>query len=198
MKYPVYIICILLWLYILYVLKCCKLNAWYFFVGSVGLFIVMMVFLRPVLTEPLARIVAAIAGIAGKLSGMFTAYFKYGIIFIDSMNATITLQIDLECSGILEIMAFLALLAFFKVYSIAERFFVGALGVIAIILANALRIIVICFMIALGGVNVYYVAHGIVGRLVFYVATVLLYFYVFTKPQIIRTKVGKFFYGHNE
>ncbi len=196
MIYIVGFIATIIWLYLLHVLKSCKLAAWHFFLGSIGAFILMMTYLRPFLLQPLARTVAAIAGSVGKLTGAFEAYFKYGVIFIDSPQVTITLQIDLECSGILEIMAFVSLLAFFRLYNRNEKIFVGVLGVLGIILANALRIVVICFMIYFGGVNIYYVAHGVVGRLVFYSLSVLLYFYIFTKPQIIRTKVGKFLYGH--
>ncbi len=197
MIYIVGLIAAIIWFYLLRVLKSCKLAAWHFFIGSVGLFILMMVYLRPLVLQPLARTVAAIAGSVGKLTDTFEAYFKYGVIFIDSPQVTITLQIDLECSGILEIMAFVSLLAFFQLYNRNEKIFVGVLGVLGIILANALRIIVICFMIYFGGVNIYYIAHGVVGRLVFYGLSVLLYFYIFTKPQIISTKVGKFLYGHN-
>ncbi len=197
MKYLVGLVAVVIWLYVLRVLKSCKLAAWRFFVGSIGLFILMMVYLRPILLQPLARTVAAIAGTVGKLTNFYEAYFKYGVIFIDAPQITITLQIDLECSGILEIMAFVALLAFFDVYNRNEKIFVGILGVLGIIVANAIRIIVICIMIYFGGVDVYYVAHAMVGRVVFYVMSVLLYFYIFTKPQIIRTKVGKFIYGHN-
>lgn len=197
MSYIIAIICILVWLYALYVLKSCKLSAWLFFVGSVGLFIIMMIFLRPVLTDPLARIVAAISGLFGKLTGMYSAFYKYGVIFIQSPSAMITLQIDLECSGILEIMAFVSLLTFFGVYTKTEKMFIGLMGVLSIVLANAFRITVICIMIYFGGVGSYYLAHAVIGRIIFYVLSVLLYFYVFTKPQIIRTKVGKFMYGHN-
>ncbi len=94
-------------------------------------------------------------------------------------------------------MAFVALLAFFQVYDRNEKLFVGVLGTLGIIFSNVLRIIVICLMIYFGGTGMYYVAHAIVGRLLFYGLSVLLYFYVFTKPQIIRTKVGKFTYGNH-
>lgn len=198
MKYLIGLGAVAIWLYILHVLKSCKIAAWHFFTGSIGLFILMMVYLRPLLLQPLARTVAAIAGTVGRLTDFYEVYFKYGVIFIDAPKVTITLQIDLECSGILEIMAFVALLAFFDVYNRNEKIFVGTLGVLGIILANALRITIICMMIYFGGVEVYYVAHAMVGRIVFYLMSVLLYFYIFTKPQIIRTKVGKFIYGDNK
>ena len=46
---------------------------------------------------------------------MFQSYFKYGVIFVNSRAGAISLLIDFECSGILEIMAFVALLAFFLI-----------------------------------------------------------------------------------
>lgn len=197
MKYLVCIIAAVVWLYLLSVLKRCKLQAWHFLLGCMGLFTFMMIFVRPAMTQPLAQCVAAISGLFGKLTGMFSAYFKYGIIFIRNAAMAITLQIDFECSGIVEIMVFLSLLCFFDVYSRSEKVFVGILGTLGIILANVVRIIVICVMIYFGGTKVYFIAHAIVGRLLFYVLSVLLYFYVFTKPQVVRIKVGKFTYGHH-
>ncbi|GFI64917.1 hypothetical protein IMSAG185_00510 [Lachnospiraceae bacterium] len=197
MMYLTGIAALIIWVYLLSVLKRCKLHAWHFLLGSLGLFVFMMIFLRPVLVKPLARCVAAIAGGFGSLTETFTAYFKYGILFVHGLDSTITLQIDFECSGIIEIMAFVALLAFFQVYDRNEKLFVGVLGTLGIIFSNVLRIIVICLMIYFGGTGMYYVAHAIVGRLLFYGLSVLLYFYVFTKPQIIRTKVGKFTYGNH-
>lgn len=182
------------WLYILHALRRAGLKFWRFLVGSIGLFIILMLAVRPWAMQPLAQAVAAIAGLPGRLTGTFEAYFKYAVIFVDSAAGAITLKIDFECSGIVEIMAFVSLLAFFEVYSRSERLIVGMFGSIAIMLANALRIIVIAEMIHFGGPNLYYVAHSLVGRLVFYVFTVALYFYVFTKPQVVRMKVGRFTY----
>ena len=195
MKYILAVFLLCLWVYLLYVTNKVKLNFWHFIVGAAGLFIIMMLTVRPLLTEPLARGVAAIAGLFGSLTDTFSPFFKYGILFVDSAAGAITLQIDFECSGIVEIMAFLSLLVFFRVYSKAERIIVGIVGVVYIMLANALRLIIICEMIHFMGTEVYYVAHTIVGRLVFYALSVMMYFYVFTKPQIVRMKIGKFKYG---
>lgn len=185
------------WLYILHALKRADLHFWRFLVGSIGLFIILMFYVRPWATQPLAQAVAAVAGLPGWLTGTFEAYFKYGVLFVDSATGAMTLKIDFECSGIVEIMAFISLLAFFRVYTRPERVLVGVLGSIAIVLANALRIILIAEIIHFAGPDAYYVAHSLFGRLLFYALTVALYFYVFTKPQIVRMQVGRFTYNHD-
>lgn len=193
-KYIVGAIVMVVWLFVLHVLNKSKLNFWHFIIGSAGAFILMLVFLEPILMQPLARIVALLASLPGKIAGIYSAHYKYGVIFVDSAVGAISLKIDFECSGIIEIIAYLSLLMFYRVYSVYERIYVGVLGVIAMVLANVLRITVICLMIYFFGIDMYYIAHTFVGRLVFYSLSVLIYFYVFTKPQIIKQKVGSFRY----
>ncbi|MGN0160942.1 MAG: exosortase family protein XrtG [Lachnospiraceae bacterium] len=187
----------LVWLYVLHVLTKAEILAWRFLWGSLGLFLLLMVYLRPVLTQPLAQAVSAMAGFVGDLTGTFTAYFKYGILFIETVTGAITLQMDFECSGIIEILAFLSLLLFFDVYTRYEKIFVGIIGFAYIMLSNALRVILICEMVHFGGNSAYYLAHTFVGRFFFYALSVLLYFFVFTKPQIVKMKVGVFTYDHD-
>ncbi len=196
-KYIICIALIALWIYILNVLKRTELHFWRFIAGSFGLFIFLMVLARPVFTQPLSKAVASVSGLVGSLTDTFTAYFKYGVLFIESAAGAITLQVDFECSGIIEIMAFISLVAFFTVYTVNERIVVGVIGTIYIILANVLRVTCICLIIHFFGPDAYFISHTIIGRLIFYTFSVLLYFYVFTKPQIIRMKIGKFTYGHS-
>lgn len=186
------------WLYLLHVLRRAELPFWRFLLGSVGLFLFLMVVAQPVLTMPLARAVSSLAGVVGTLSRTFTAYFKYGIMFIETAEGSLTLQVDFECSGVIEIFAFLSLLAFFPVYERNEKFTVGVVGTAYIIVCNATRITLICLATHFWGTEVYYVMHTIVGRLFFYGMSILLYFYVFTRPQVIQIKVGSFTYGHSE
>ena len=197
MGYLIGLIGIAVWLYALHALKRADLHFWRFLVGSIGLFVILMLYVRPWATQPLAQAVAAIAGLPGQLTGTFEAYFKYGVLFVDSASGAMTLKVDFECSGIIEIMAFVSLLAFFRVYTRPERVMVGVLGTLFIVLANALRIILIAEIIHFGGPDMYYLAHSLFGRLVFYALTVALYFYVFTKPQIVRMQVGRFTYDHD-
>lgn len=183
------------WLFVLRALTKAELHAWHFLWGSMGLFVILMITVQPVLTQPLARSVSALAGIVGNIGHTFTAYFKYGIIFITTNTGSLTLTVDFECSGIIEIMAFECLLAFFDVYTTPEKIIVGIIGFCAIMLANALRIVIICLSVHFFGMAVYYIVHTFVGRLFFYGFSVLLYFYVFTKPHVIKMKVGSFAYG---
>jgi exosortase family protein XrtG len=157
----------------------------------------LMAWVQPVLTQPLARCVAALAGEFGKLTGAYSAYFKYGILYVGTDMGSMTLRIDFECSGIIEIMAFLCLLSFFRVYRFLDKVVVGVMGTVSLILANGLRISIICLALHYFGTDVYFVAHAVVGRIFFYVLTVFLYFYVFTRPQVIQTKVGNFSYGNH-
>lgn len=195
-----YIVCAVLlvaWIYLLSVLDRAKLNFWHFIAGSLGLFVFLMVMIRPVMTEPLAKAVAAMAGLIGSLTGTFSSFFRYGIIFVQSIFGSITLQIDFECSGIIEIMAYLSLLVFFRVYTKHERVFLSVLGVVYVMLANTLRVVIICESIHFFGPDVYHMSHTIIGRIVFYFLSIVLYFFVFTKPHIVRMKIGKFTYGNS-
>lgn len=193
----VFIATLALWLFVLYVLHRAKLRFWKFLWGSVGLFLLLMVFVRPFVTMPLAQAVTALSGVVGSLTGTFDAYFKYGILYVASEASSITLQIDMECSGVIEIMAFVSLLAFYDVYDHFEKVVVGVGSVLLILFFNALRIVIICEIVHFFGVDAYSIAHTYIGRIVFYALTVLMYFFVFTRPQVIRMKVGEFRYDHS-
>ena len=197
---PIFLILIAaVWLYLLHVFKKANLKAWSFLWGSLGLFMILMVFVRPYVTDPLARCVCAVAGLVGKIGGTYSAYFKYGILFVTTKaGSSMTLMVDMECSGVIEIMAFLCLLIFYRVYTVPERIIVSVLGFVYIMLCNALRVSIICLAVHFWGTGAYYVVHTFVARIIFYALSVLLYFYVFTKPQIIQMKVGNFTYDHDK
>lgn len=184
----------ILWIYVLTVLKRGRLDFWFFITGSVGLFIFSIIWIEPVVVGPMQKAVAAVSGILGQLTGLYESYFQKGIIFISSGATNLSLYIDFECSGIIETLAFLALLWFFPVYRFYEKIVVSIAGTLLIFISNVLRIFIICLTIRIFGGEMYFLAHTIIGRLVFYACTITLYFYVFTKSQIIRQKVGAFSY----
>ena len=198
MTYLISAAAIALWIWLLHVLKKAGLRFWRYLLGACGLFLIFMIIIRPWAVLPLARLVAAIAGIFGKVTGFYQAYFRYGVIFIESFNGAITVNIDMECSGIIEIAAFVSLLTFYQIYNVPERIYVGIIGTLYTLLSNALRISVICTMIHFLGTDYYYLAHTVVGRIIFYVLQVILYFFVFTKPHVLKMRTGDFGYNKKE
>lgn len=192
------VVAIVMWIYLLTVFKRAKLDFWYFTAGSAGLFTVAIIVLQPVLMLPMQNAIAAVSGLLGELTKTYESYFEKGLLFISHGTTQMSLYIDFECSGIIETFAFLALLWFFPAYQFYEKIVVSVVGIIGIFIANVLRIFIICQMIYWGGQDMYFVAHSFVGRLVFYACTIALYFYVFTKEQVVRQKVGAFRYDSHQ
>ena len=191
----VIITCIIIWIYILTVLSRAKLTFFTFLLGSVGMFVIMMVTLQGYITIPLSRAVAASTGIIGSMTGMFYSYYQYSLIFIQHGADSISLYIDYECSGVIELMSFSALLWFFPLYSFIEKIVINITGLLWIFSANVLRLTVICMSVYFFGNDIFFFAHAIFGRIIFYGLSIIHYFYVFTRPQIIKQKVGKFSYA---
>lgn len=184
---------LVVWIYLLSVFSRGKLHFFKFIVGSVGLFLFMMITLQPYLVAILSRLVSSASGAIGDATGYFQAFYQYSLILIKSGTTTISMYIDYECSGVIEILAFLSLLWFFPLYDTLEKVIYSILGVVWIFAANVLRIFIICTMVYYYGNNIFYFAHTIFGRIIFYVLSVILYFYVFTRSQIKRQKVGNEF-----
>ena len=191
------IIAFILWTYSIWVLSRTGLHFFKFCLGSVGLFFFLMIWVQPVVTEPLSMAVSAVAGVLGDLFNMYDSYYKYSILFIPKNTASVSLTIDYECSGVIEIMAFSCMLWFFPLYNTIEKLIVNCIGIAVIFAANIIRIFVICTFIYFYGNDVFYFAHTIFGRIIFYAISIILYFYTFTRSQIIRQKVGNFTYGHS-
>jgi exosortase family protein XrtG len=184
------VIYFIVWLFVLEVLRRAQLKFWRFLWGSIGLFISLMIWAEPIMTVHLSRFVALVAGFLGELTRMYLPYFEYGVLFIENQDSAISLYIDYECSGVIEIMVFLSMLWFFPIYEALEKVIVSILGVLWIFIANVLRIHAICTLIYWVGSDSYYIAHTILGRLIFYGFSVALYYYVFTRAHIIRQRIG--------
>lgn len=183
------------WIYLISVLNRAKLHFFKFLVGSVGLFFFMMIILKTYLVSILCTMVAAVSGVIGDATGIFQAFYQYSLILITSGLSTISMYIDYECSGVIEILAFTALLWFFPVFNTLEKIMYNIAGIIWIFISNVFRIFIICVIVHYYGNNSFYFAHTIFGRIIFYVLSIILYFYVFTRSQIKRQKVGNVLYG---
>ena len=191
------VVCFLVWIYLLSVFTRGKLYFYQFIWGSVGLFVFMMMWIQPVAIRPLTNLVCSAAGVAGRMTGFYESYSEYSMLFVQHGSEAISLCIEYECSGIIEMMAYVSMLAFFRVYDWMQRIILSVLGCMMIFFANIIRLFVIGTTIYYFGNDAYYIAHTIVGRIIFYALSVILYYYIFTKSQIVKQKIGGFHYAKN-
>ena len=191
------VVCFLVWIYLLSVFTRGKLYFYQFIWGSVGLFVFMMMWIQPVAIRPLTNLVCSAAGVAGRMTGFYESYSEYSMLFVQHGSEAISLCIDYECSGIIEMMAYVSMLAFFRVYDWMQRIILSVLGCMMIFFANIIRLFVIGTTIYYFVNDAYYIAHTIVGRIIFYALSVILYYYIFTKSQIVKQKIGGFHYAKN-
>ena len=191
------VVCFLVWIYLLSVFTRGKLYFYQFIWGSVGLFVFMMMWIQPVAIRPLSNLACSAAGVAGRMTGFYESYSEYSMLFVQHGSGAISLCIDYECSGIIEMMAYVSMLAFFRVYDWMQRIILSVLGCMMIFFANIIRLFVIGTTIYYFGNDAYYIAHTIVGRIIFYALSVILYYYIFTKSQIVKQKIGGFHYAKN-
>ena len=183
------------WIYLITVFHRGKLHFFKFVLGSVGTFSFLMYLFEPYLVSVLSRIVILTTGVIGEKTGYFEAFYEYSLVLIQTNQEAISLYIDYECSGVIEILAFVSLICFFPVYNTFEKGIGCILGSLWIFISNVLRIFVICSMVYYYGNDMFYFAHTIFGRLVFYILSIILYFYTFTKAHIKRQQVGRVLYG---
>lgn len=198
LKISITIILVLLWLYLLHVTKKANVNFWHFIIGSIGLFLLAMLYIRPIVLPYINLILTSLVGMFGNITGWFQTIYSQSTIFITTATAGVYLYIDVECSGVIEILAYLSILVFFDAFKTQEKIIYGIVGVIYILFANALRVDLISSLVYFFGFGIYDFAHTILGRIVFYLLSVVLYYYIFTRSQISRTKTKEFTYDSKE
>ena len=185
----------IIWIYLLTIFKRKKLSFFFFFVGSIGMFLFLFFILQPIVTPYLCQVVCWLAGMVGNLFGIFKPYSSYNILFIENQNGPVSLYVDFECAGLIEMLVFISLLTFFDLYTVKQKILMSLEGILWITFANITRLFLIGCTVHFFGNESYYFAHTIVGRMVFYGMSVWFYFHTFTKAQVLKQKVGEFDYA---
>ena len=112
------------------------------------------------------------------------------LVLIKLGNTWTTIDIDIENSGFLELCIFFTLAIFYPVYQWGKRMVVALSGVIAVYIINLIRLLVVIAVIHSGGRNMNFIAHTIIGRFVFFILIIALYWTLMTKPTL--AKIGGF------
>ncbi|WP_278553813.1 exosortase family protein XrtG [Companilactobacillus farciminis] len=186
------VIGIVVWIYLLSVLKRAHVPAFFFLIGTGGLFFILIGFSDPYWVWFFTHSVINGVKWFGNLTNMSEVMNRYGLISINNATQPLTMTIDYECSGIIETMAYISIVAFFPIFNRYEKAFFGVFGILWIYLANVLRLALIIIIVHFAGGSAFFIGHSIVGRMVFYILVIALYYNVFTYSQISHSLYQNF------
>lgn len=173
-----------------------KARAWLmaYMLGAIGYTLLVVFALRGSAVESsIERLSALGAHALCNLIGIPTKVFLDApgtllVLIVYQQIGWTAIEIDIECSGLLEFTVFTALVLFFNGFSWRYRAAVLPAGLLATFAMNIIRIVIIVSTIHLGGKNAIYIAHTVVGRAIFFMMVIALYWYVFTRATSIAVQ----------
>lgn len=170
-----------------------RAGAWlpYFILGSAGAAFLLVIAMREVLPgEDLLRAATAmVVDQTAWLMGVQTAVTDPAsgdllVIGVPYRNEWTLLTIGIECSGLLELATLCGLVLFFPALPPAKRVRVLGIALVLTFLANVVRMLVIVLALAYGGQGTLDVAHVVLGRFVFFVLAIGIYWFAITRPTL--------------
>ncbi|MCX7922676.1 MAG: exosortase family protein XrtG [Clostridia bacterium] len=185
----------ILWVITMVFLRKIKMHFFVFLVGSAGLFCFLMYIGLGSAEKYLEYAVTYLISLIGDFSGLYKAYPEYSSITIYYKNQAISFFVDYECSGFIETLVYVCLLLFYPVYNYREKILYTVIGIIYIFIANVARVFIICLIIKLFGSPLFFFSHTLFARVLFFAFMVVIYYIVFTRPHILRQKVGGMSYA---
>ncbi|WP_447408120.1 exosortase family protein XrtG [Weissella confusa] len=187
------VVAVSVWLYALSVLKRIAWRAGFIVVGVVGVFFLIILLCNDQLTHRLMQMSTWGTGLIGSLTGAYETIPSLGIVHIISGHSAVNLFVTFECSAYIELAAYFSLALFFPFFnSNRQRWQSIILGMLFIYLSNVIRLSVTALIVRYCGPDSLVWAHVVMGRLIFYALSIMLYFYVFTRSQVLNTLTGKF------
>lgn len=110
------------------------------------------------------------------------------LVLLALENSWTCIDIDIECSGLLEACVLMGLLLFYPTLTASKRFWYALFGLFSLFIVNLIRLFTIVMTLNFGGRDTMFIAHTLLGRLVFFVLIIVVYWYIFTRPSLEKVK----------
>ena len=166
----------------------------YYLTGSIGLaFIIIFVGratpLQCLMENGLAASTFLMTNLMGIPARIFEADASSLMIFVVGQlvghdNGWTMVRVTVECSSLLETGIISGMVGFYPAWSVRKRLVLVALGITAAFVANIIRLAVIIWTLHLFGKDSLFIAHTIVGRAVFFVLIIAIFWYMITLPTM--------------
>jgi exosortase family protein XrtG len=170
----------------------------YYVLGSVGLAFILIYVGRNTPIEGWLQTAVAY-GVHGvsQIVGIPTETFGDApgalLVLVDQEVGWTMLQVSVESSGLLESGVVAGMLMFYPAWSIRRRFLYTLIALLLTYVANIIRLMVIVAALHFMGKESLLVSHTIIGRAVFFVGVILIYWYLLTRPTlgVVRKKLDE-------
>jgi exosortase family protein XrtG len=157
----------------------------YYVVGALG-FILLVVYGASIvgLDKVLESVEAVQVAGLGHLFGVHLNVLGGTGLAIPNHTGWAVFDIGIECSAILEISAIVGLIGLYPRFSPRRRAAAMAVGLAATYALNLARVLLIVWIINAWGTGWVFAAHAVFGRMFFFAGTVLLYWFLVTRPTV--------------
>lgn len=189
-KFLLFLSIVMVWGFAILMFRNSKMHFFKFLAGSVGVFTISIIFFLPYLDKILNALITNALIIIEQYTDIFKVFRGNSIISVDTADGIISMIINYECSGVIEMLVFTSLALFFPFGGITRKSASIIMGNIYLYIANIIRIIFIVIILKIFGASSYYIAHTLLARILFFVFSVVLYYFVFTSTQLKYQKVG--------
>lgn len=170
-----------------------RAGAWlpYFVIGAAGMAFLTVFLLRDVVPGETGLRVATAASV-DRIAWLFGIHTRVVggapgellVLGVPYHNEWTQLSIGIECSGLLELAALAGLVAFFPALAWRRRLGVLLAALALSFAANVVRMLVIVGALSFAGQDALDIAHLVLGRLVFFVLTIGIYWFAITRPTL--------------
>lgn len=198
MAAPIVILLFIAWLAVVVFLRYNRVWLLYYVLGTVGCtYWLVLVFgdvlgLELFLAQSVAWTVHLIADMIAIPTRVFTGAPGLLLVLVIAQRVGWTvLQVGVESSGMLEISVLASLLFFYPGWSLLRRAKLVALGGLAIWLANILRMLIIVVMLNRLGKEALVLAHMYVGKAVFFLLALGIFWFLITFATLQDLKLRK-------
>lgn len=190
------IISVIVWLALLLFFRKNRIWIFYYVWGAVGGTILLILFFKGsavllTMEQLTGLFVHQILSLLNIQSQLFDNAPGIILILLEIEKSWTTIVIDIECSGLLESCVFTGLLIFYPGYTTAVKLVYATAGLAGIFVINLARLIVIVAIMNAFGRDSIYLAHTVFGRMVFFGLVITLYWYIFTRPTLVKIREQK-------
>lgn len=185
---------ITLWVLLVFFFRVNRIWLPYYLIASVGLaFIVIFVgratAIQGLMETGVAYSTYQVSNLIGVPAEVFSAAPGSLMIFVVGQvvgqdNGWTMVRVTIECSSLLETGVLSGMVGFYPGWSMRKRAMLLAIGIIATYAANIIRLTVIIGTLHWFGKDSLFIAHTIVGRAVFFVLIIAIFWFVITAPTM--------------